>query len=277
MRVSVILPYYEQPVSGCIDSIEQQTYRDIELIKISEKDLGVTGRKGAGFMRNEGAKKARGDILFFMDADAILLPNTISEMVAVFKKTKAAAVSSLPLVPRKRETNLLNYLLGLEYEERIRAMGEGWVDVAATTGLGLKKDVFQKIGGFVTEFPRGTGEDWVLSHELNQGGFRIWHSNSVGLYHLTAETLGKYLTKQAWHAGYRVIHYRRYKKAKDSYTTFLPSTILLCNIPLAVRLLRETKDISVLLLVPLTLVRNIVWLISAALVWTRIFKLQEGK
>ena len=276
MKVSIILPYYEQPVKGCVESIKQQTYKDVELIKISEKELGVTERKGAGFMRNEGAKRATGDVLFFLDADAVLLPDTISEAVQIIEGTKADAVSSLPLAPNKTETNLLNYLIGLEYEERIRAMGEGWADVAATTGFAIRRDVFDEVKGFVTEFPRGVGEDWVLSARLVEGGYKIWHSNKVKLYHFVAQTLKKYLIKQAWHAGYRVIHYKRYRKVKDSYTTFLPSTIFLCNIPLTMRLLKQKNDLALLLLPPLSIARSIVWITAAILVWLGIFRLQAS-
>ena len=273
MKVSIILPYFDAPVKGCLESIEKQTYPDIELIKISEKDLGITGRKGAGFMRNAGAKMAHGDILFFLDADAVLLPDAIQQLVAVFQATMADAVSALPLAPRETESDRLNYLLGLEYEERIRSMGEGWVSVAATTGLGVKKEAFAALGGFVTEFSRGIGEDWIFSRSLVNKGFKIWHSNRVGLYHFTAETFKKYLTKQAWHAGYRVVHFQRFKETTDSYTTFLPTTLLMCNIPLAVRLLKRRKDPAALLLFPLTLARNAVWVTAALLVWMRLIRL----
>lgn len=273
MKVSIILPYFEAPLPGCVESIQNQTYRDIELIKISEKELGITTRKGAGFMRNAGAKIAKGDILFFLDADAVLLPDAIAALVEVFATTKADVVSALPLAPSRKKSNLLNYTLGLEYEERIRMMGEGWVNVAATTGLGITKEAFAAVGGFVTEFSRGIGEDWIFSQDLTRKGFKIWHSNRVGLYHFTAETFGKYLKKQAWHAGYRVVHYERYKKATDSYTTFLPSTIFLCNVPRTFRLLKRYKYPAVALLVPLTLVRSVVWVSAAVLVWSRIARL----
>ncbi|MBI2857773.1 MAG: glycosyltransferase [Chloroflexi bacterium] len=277
MKVSIILPYYQPPIKGCVESIRQQTYRDIELIQISEKELGLTVRKGAGFMRNEGAKRASGDILFFMDSDATLFPDAIEKLVGLFAETGGDAISTLPIAPKRNETDLLNYLLGLEYEERIRAMGEGWVNVAATTGLGVRRAVFDKVGGFVTEFSRGVGEDWIFSCEMLQRGYKIWHTNKVKLHHYTAESFRKYLAKQAGHAGYRVIHYKRYKKMKDSYTTFLPLNLLLCNVPLSLKLATRTRDPAVLALIPLSLVRNFVWVISAFLVWTRIVKLQNVK
>ena len=224
-------------------------------------------------MRNAGAEMAHGDILFFLDADAVLLPDAIQQLVAVFQATEADAVSALPLAPRKTESDPLNYLLGLEYEERIRSMGEGWVGVAATTGLGVKREAFAALGGFVTEFSRGIGEDWIFSRSLVNKGFKIWHSNRVGLYHFTAETFKKYLTKQAWHAGYRVVHFQRFKETTDSYTTFLPATLLMCNIPLVFRLMRRRKDPAVLLLFPLTLARNAVWVTAALLVWMRLVRL----
>lgn len=276
MKVSVILPYFEPPIKGCIESIKNQTYKDIELISGSEKDFGLE-RKGAGWMRNFLAKKAKGEILFFMDADAILLPTTIEKLVKCFKTTGADAVSCLPVTPPRKKTNLLNYLLGLEYEERISSIEDGFVDVAATTGFGIKKKVFEDIGGFVTEFKRGVGEDWILSQELIKRGYKIWHSNKVKLYHYLAENLKKYLIKQAYHSGYRVIHFRRFKKLSDKYSSFLPSSIFLFNLPIVVKNFQKTKDLSVFLLMPLSFIRTIVWVFSALFVSLNIFKISKGE
>jgi len=106
----------------------------------------------------------------------------------------------------------------VEYEERIRSMGEGYVSVAATTCFAIKRSVFLDIGGFVEKFKGGIGEDWYFSEELTQKGYKIWHTNKAQIYHYTGETLFKYLRKQFYHAWYRVYHTKKFGKIKDEYS-----------------------------------------------------------
>lgn len=83
MKVSVIIPTYneEEMIGECLESLRQQSYKNMEIIVVDDgstdktRDLvsGVellTQRHGGpGEARNLGAKEARGDILVFVDAD----------------------------------------------------------------------------------------------------------------------------------------------------------------------------------------------------------------
>jgi GT2 family glycosyltransferase len=171
-------------------------------------------------MRNEASKKAKGEILFFMDADAVMKKNCIEEIVKCFKKYEADAVSCIPVAPPRKRSSILNYLLGLTYEDAIRNMREGFVDVAASTGFGIKKSVFLKSGGFIENFKAGIGEDWFLSADMVRKGYKIWHSNKVKIYHYTASSLKGYLKKQFFHAWYRIYHFKKFRRVRDSYTRF---------------------------------------------------------
>lgn len=276
MKVSVIVPYFKKPIKGCLESIENQTYSDIELLAGSEKDFGIKRRKGAGFMRNFLARKAIGQILFFLDADAILQKDAISEMIKIFEKEKVDALSSLPVAPRRSKTDLLNWLLGLEYEDRIKKMGEGYVNVFATTGLGIKKSVFKKMGGFVETYKGGIGEDWHLSTRMSRTGYLIWHSNKVKIFHYPAQTVWKYLKKQFYHAWYRPKHYKDFKQTTESYTNLgtiiqpflwiifpiLPLIfwlIFLWDIGKVWKFSKKTQNSEVFWLLPLSAIRSLVW------------------
>jgi glycosyltransferase involved in cell wall biosynthesis len=263
MKVSIIIPFRNknEVLMRCIDSIKKQSYRNIEIIVASDstklRERGVKSVvdsrcKGPGFKRNLGASVAKGGILFFLDSDCTVKRNTIKNLIKTFEKTGADAVSGKALAPKKG--NLLGYIVGLEYEERFDRMGEAYVDVAATTCFAVKKRVFKLMNGF-NEYSTGEaiGEDWDFSFRLSDAGFKIFHTNSVEVFHEHgSDTLKRYLMRQRQHAIYRVDHYRRFKKITDSYSNsgFFISSIFLLNIPNAIRLYERTQNIKVFIFLP---------------------------
>jgi len=103
--VSVIIPTYnrKEKLTHCLDSIFNNTYKDLEVIVINDnpkEDLAdylsrfniklIQHKKEKYWVlsRNEGAKVAKGKILFFIDDDNILEPNTISLMVKKYSELK---------------------------------------------------------------------------------------------------------------------------------------------------------------------------------------------
>lgn len=96
--VSIVVPIYnmESSLSGCIESLINQTYQNIEIILVDDgstdnslsvchalqrKDRRVivvhTENQGSGPARNEGIKVSKGNYLYFPDADDYIDKNTI--------------------------------------------------------------------------------------------------------------------------------------------------------------------------------------------------------
>lgn len=99
MKVSVIIPCYnvEQYISGCIESVINQQYKNIEIIVVDNNSSDGTLMKlyqiqskypskiriyqefkpGAAFARNTGLLHSKGEWLQFLDADDRLFPAKI--------------------------------------------------------------------------------------------------------------------------------------------------------------------------------------------------------
>jgi len=273
MKVSIIIPFREinPKVLKCIESVKNQNYKKIEIIAVSDRvKLKLKGIKslfdpkcrGVGDKRNLGASKATGSLLFFLDSDCIVKKDTIRKLVNMFKTGKMDAISCKPLAPIK--SNILDLITGWEYEDRFNQMGEVYVNVAATTCLGVLKKTFQDVGGFKDySKTEATGEDWDFSLRLREKKFKIYHTNKVEVFHdHVSKNFMDYLKRQFLHVKYRVTHLRKYKRVTDEYSSLrmiLSSTLLFC-LPSTFRIYRRTKNLNIFMLPIISFFRNIAWL-----------------
>lgn len=98
--VSVLVPVYnvEKYLDECIDSIESQTYKNLEVIFVNDgstdRSLDILNRRkrnnyivisqqnsGSASTRNTCMHYAKGEFLTFLDSDDMLLPGAIADMV----------------------------------------------------------------------------------------------------------------------------------------------------------------------------------------------------
>lgn len=112
--VSVIIPTYKRSdfLLRAINSVLNQTYRNVEIIVVDDNDgndefrvsteknlqdfidnnqityLKHSSNKGISSARNTGIKVATGDYIAFLDDDDSFFPNKIADQLEVFKKSK---------------------------------------------------------------------------------------------------------------------------------------------------------------------------------------------
>lgn len=115
--ISIIIPIYNQAgkLKTTLNSINQQSYTDWELIVVNDGSLDdpesvfnsfkaslsepkkITyisqENKGAPAARNKGFSEAKGDYLFFCDADANLRENALATLFEALEANPQAAYS----------------------------------------------------------------------------------------------------------------------------------------------------------------------------------------
>jgi len=135
--------------------------------------IRVDSAQGPAAARNRGARLARGDLLFFVDADVTVPPQALRTLRQVFaaEPTLAAVIGSYDDAPAA--TNFLsqykNLLHHYVHQQSHSEAGTFWGACGA-----IRRSVFAAMGGFDgVRYPRPSIEDIELGYRLKKAGHRI--------------------------------------------------------------------------------------------------------
>lgn len=150
------------------------------------------GRKGPGGARNEAAKIANGDILWFIDADVVLHDNAAAQLLEGFRSPGVVAVfgsyDDAPAAPNffSQYKNLVHHYYHHQAKEEAQTF---WSGCGA-----VKRESFLSVDGFdVERFKHPSIEDIDLGHRLLSAGGRILLRRDVLSTHLKVWRLGNLL------------------------------------------------------------------------------------
>jgi glycosyltransferase involved in cell wall biosynthesis len=183
--ISVIIPAYneEKLIEKTLISLKNQRYKPIELIVVDNNSTDKTAeiarkyadkvlflkKKGASLSRNFGAENAKGEYLFFLDADSRLSQK--ATLKAVENMDKGYAGGTVKVIYEndsykvKFIENIQNFCL------------EKW-QVFETESVWTRKETFEKAGGY--REPIKFGENMDLLKRLSKIG-KLKHETEAEL------------------------------------------------------------------------------------------------
>ena len=167
-------------------------------------------QQGASFARNTGAASASGQILVFMDDDAIAEKNFINRYITLFKSFPEAVGGGGKIIPRyiPAEPEWMSYyvssLVGnFDYSPTSCAFKQGKYPLESN--MAVKADAFNRIKGFNTQLPgvKGTlrigGEGKDFFYRLTEDGSKILYDPQIIVEHVveTAKLTREYMYRVA--------------------------------------------------------------------------------
>lgn len=163
-KVSVIIPTYnaEDTIEQCLQSIQKSKYKNFEIIIVDDasKDNTITlvkkypvrliqlkKNQGPANARNKGAQESKGDILFFIDSDTAMYPDTISQLVKTFQDRSIAVVNGIYSDEPLNKGFFPEYYCLLKYNS-FNYPGLTEYNVFASQCAAIRRKIFLSVGGF---------------------------------------------------------------------------------------------------------------------------------
>jgi GT2 family glycosyltransferase len=242
MRISIIIAVKDNNefLKECIEKCRRLTYRDYEIIVLPDKEFFLsdtrikvipTGPILPAKKRDIGSAHATGEILAFLDDDAYPCESWLTSAVRHFDDKDVAGVAGPAVTPPTE--GFLSEASGLVYSSlvvsgsvryRYRKDRQRYIDDYPSCNLLVRKDIFESIGGFKTNF--WPGEDTILCLEIvKRLKKKIIYDPEVLVFHHRRPLYGAHLKQirnYALHRGYFV---KRFPETSLKWQYFIPTLL----------------------------------------------------
>jgi GT2 family glycosyltransferase len=204
-RVSVVMPVYnaESTLAECLTRLANSSYGDFEIVLVDDGSTDQTraiaanfpvrvvpsgGRVGPAKARNIGATEAAGDIVFFIDSDVMVRPDTIARLVERFEQDDVdglVGVQATEMRYRDLASQYKNLWMRWTY---VRQTGD--VPLFYTTAAAIRRGAFLRSGGFDEGYANPSLEDTAYGQKLARLGIRVRVEPGLEVEHVKRYSLG---------------------------------------------------------------------------------------
>ena len=214
--ISIIVPAYNarEHLDRCLDALLASSYTSCEIIVVDDGStdntaemarakgvtvLEMTRQAGPGAARNEGALQAKGEILFFVDADVLVTEGTVALVAKRFTENPDLDALFGSYDDNPSEESFLSQYKNLSHHYVHQQSGEEAVTFWAGCGA-VRKEVFDRAAGFDQErYARPSIEDIELGYRMKKMGCKILLDKALQVKHLKRWTLESLLRADILH------------------------------------------------------------------------------
>ncbi len=155
--------------------------------------LQLPRQSGPAAARNYGATRARGDVLFFVDADVLVRSDTLARVAGHFLNNPGVAAVFGSYDNSPAEQNFLSQYKNLYHHFVHQQASHEAVTFWAGCGA-IRRDVFEAVGGFDQDrYAEPSIEDIELGYRMRRMGHRILLDKELQVKHLKQWKMGSLL------------------------------------------------------------------------------------
>ena len=183
--ISIIIPTYNSSMfmPNLLDSIFKQAVNDMEVLIVDDcstdntieiankypvRVIQMATNSGPAKARNLGVIEAKGDIIFFLDSDVLVLDGTIKEVENYFNQNPdAKCIIGICATKPLNQGFVPTYMAMFEY---VHLIGQQYakVSVFAPRCGAIKKQFFLDIGSYDESYRGADVEDFELARRINK-------------------------------------------------------------------------------------------------------------
>jgi glycosyltransferase involved in cell wall biosynthesis len=206
--VSVVIPVCngESTLAECLACVYRSTYETFEVVVVDDGSTDGTreiaarfplrlvqteGRVGPAAARNLGAQAAEGDILFFIDADVMLRPDSIDRLVGRLAEGDVDAVCGVQAAEMRYRDIISQYKNLWMRWTYLRLKGE--VPLFYTTAAAIRRALFWQAGGFDSGYRSPSLEDTAFGQKLARLRIRVGIQPDLEVEHAKRYSLASLL------------------------------------------------------------------------------------
>lgn len=207
--ISVIIPNYNgaATIRRCLEAVFASDFERFEVVVVDDcsTDASVDiiagfpcelvrleRRSGAAAARNAGARRATGEVLFFIDADCVVRPDTLALVDAASSKHRGELLVTGGTYARIAHDDTFFSTFQSVFVNYFETKRGEDADYIATHALVIERHLFENSHGFDEEF-LPILEDVEFSHRLRANGCRLAVNPDIIVGHIFGFSMAKSL------------------------------------------------------------------------------------
>jgi cellulose synthase/poly-beta-1,6-N-acetylglucosamine synthase-like glycosyltransferase len=183
------------------DGSKDKTYQIAKKFQSKNVRIFTKENGGKGTALNFALKKCKGEIIFSMDADTFIKPNSIKEMTRYFKNSQVMLVSPSMLIHKPKgilqRIQQAEYLFGIFIRKAFASVNAIHVTPGAFSAY--RKTFFDKYGGYDEG---NITEDLELALRIQYNGYKIEYSPESTAYTIAPNKFKPLMIqRRRWYTG----------------------------------------------------------------------------
>jgi glycosyltransferase involved in cell wall biosynthesis len=245
--VSVVIPVHngESKLPMCLQAVLQSEYSNYQIVVVddgsSDRTIDVAKQypctlvqlqqnSGPSIARNVGVEHAKGEFVLFIDDDVLVQPNTISNIISIFRENQDIAAMVGNLTKKSGFKNYFSQFKNLHHRYHL-CLFPNYIQECFTSITAVKREIFLQANGFNEKINTPSVEDVEFGQRLSDQGFKILHVKNLNVMHFKHYSLETYfkntLNRSYCHFKLFLINHGMKRMKNDKKVVYFPiSTII---------------------------------------------------